>query len=68
MFPTLVLIPDFFLFFTLQKDPAKSGGEEKKADGGKKDDGLVTVVMKLEMHCEGCAKKIKQSVRNFSGI
>ncbi|KAE9455695.1 hypothetical protein C3L33_12387, partial [Rhododendron williamsianum] len=51
-----------------EKDPAKSGGEEKKADGGKKDDGLVTVVMKLEMHCEGCAKKIKQSVRNFSGV
>ncbi|XP_059635816.1 heavy metal-associated isoprenylated plant protein 3-like [Cornus florida] len=35
---------------------------EKKADAG------TTVVLKIGMHCEGCAKKIKRSVRHFEGV
>ncbi|CAK9182614.1 unnamed protein product, partial [Ilex paraguariensis] len=42
---------------------------EKKADvGGKKDDGPITVVFKLDLHCDGCAKKVKRSVRHFDGV
>ncbi|CAI9783165.1 unnamed protein product [Fraxinus pennsylvanica] len=36
--------------------------------GGKKDDNPITVVLKLNLHCEGCAKKVKRSVRHFEGV
>ncbi|XP_059667598.1 heavy metal-associated isoprenylated plant protein 3-like [Cornus florida] len=58
-----------------EKDAAKGDGEKKadaggkKADaGGKKDDGPVTVVLKVDLHCEGCAKKAKRTVRHFDGV
>ncbi|KAI4300315.1 hypothetical protein L6164_033707 [Bauhinia variegata] len=42
---------------------------EKKPDGGaKKDDGPAPVVLKLDMHCEGCIKKIKRAVRHTEGV
>lgn len=50
---------------------AKNEGDKKPAAdaGGKKvDDGSTTVVLKTEMHCEGCAKKIKRAVKNFPGM
>lgn len=51
----------FPLCLWLQKD-----GEKKAAD--KKDDGPVAAVFKMDMHCEGCAKKVKRVVRNIDGI
>jgi hypothetical protein len=40
----------------------------KKADEGtKKDDSPVPVVYKLDLHCEGCVKKIKRTVRHVAG-
>ncbi|KAF3441827.1 hypothetical protein FNV43_RR15742 [Rhamnella rubrinervis] len=52
-----------------QKEGAKNEGEKKAADAGaKKDDGPVPVVLKVDMHCEGCAKKIKRYVRSFDGV
>lgn len=56
-----------------EKDVAKSAPEEKKPDAaaagaGKKDDGPMTVVLKVDLHCEGCAKKVKRAVRNFDGV
>lgn len=51
-----------------QVEGAKNEGEKKAAAGGaKKDDGNVTVVLKMDMHCEGCAKKVRRAVRNFEG-
>ncbi|PSS23649.1 Heavy metal-associated isoprenylated plant protein, partial [Actinidia chinensis var. chinensis] len=50
------------------KDAAKSGGGEKKVDVVKKDEGAIAVVLKLDMHCESCATKIKRSVRSFKGV
>eukprot|EP00262_Sarcandra_glabra_P007252 TRINITY_DN1993_c0_g1_i1.p1 TRINITY_DN1993_c0_g1~~TRINITY_DN1993_c0_g1_i1.p1 ORF type:complete len:302 (+),score=71.87 TRINITY_DN1993_c0_g1_i1:59-964(+) len=50
-----------------EKDGEKKG-DEKKGDGGKKDDGRITVVMTVDMHCDGCAKKIKNSVKGFEGV
>lgn len=43
-----------------QKEGAKNEGE-------KKDDGNVAVVLKMDMHCEGCAKKVRRAVRSFDG-
>ncbi|XP_042474981.1 heavy metal-associated isoprenylated plant protein 3-like [Macadamia integrifolia] len=51
-----------------QNEGQKKGGEEKKNDGGKKQDGPPTVVMKVDLHCEGCAKKVKNAVKGFEGV
>ncbi|XP_015898502.3 heavy metal-associated isoprenylated plant protein 6 [Ziziphus jujuba] len=53
-----------------KKEGAKNESEKKAgADAGaKKDDGMTTVVLKLDMHCEGCAKKVKRAVRSFDGV
>lgn len=37
--------------------------EKKKDDGGK-----VTAVYKVDMHCEGCAKKFKRVAKNCNGV
>eukprot|EP00268_Persea_americana_P029360 TRINITY_DN283_c0_g1_i3.p1 TRINITY_DN283_c0_g1~~TRINITY_DN283_c0_g1_i3.p1 ORF type:complete len:288 (+),score=85.99 TRINITY_DN283_c0_g1_i3:410-1273(+) len=46
----------------------KEGGDQKKGDGGKKEEGPITVVLKVDMHCEGCAKKVKRAVKGFDGV
>lgn len=58
-----------FCSVLFQKNEKKNEGEKKAADGGggKKDDGSTTVVLKLDLHCEGCAKKVKRSVGHFEG-
>lgn len=52
-----------------QKEAVKNEGEKKAAAdaGTKKDDGPVPVVLKVELHCEGCAKKVKRVMRQCSG-
>nr|QGP73770.1 Heavy metal-associated isoprenylated plant protein 26 [Sedum alfredii] len=40
---------------------------EKKIDAGKKDDGS-SFVFKIDMHCEGCANKLKKFVKRFPGV
>ncbi|KAJ6691510.1 HEAVY METAL-ASSOCIATED ISOPRENYLATED PLANT PROTEIN 6 [Salix purpurea] len=38
-------------------------------EGGKKEEkGPIPVVLKVEMHCEGCVSKIVKSVRAFEGV
>ncbi|CAH1443446.1 unnamed protein product [Lactuca virosa] len=46
-----------------EKKPADAAGGPKKADGGP-----LTVVLKLDLHCDGCAKKIIKSIRHFEGV
>ena len=57
-----------FLVFQ-QKEGAKPEAEKKPAAdaGDKKDDGKVTAVYKIDMHCEGCAKKIKHAIKHYEG-
>lgn len=45
-------------------------GAKKKTDNnaGKKDDNNSTVVLKVDMHCEGCASKIIKYLRAFQGV
>lgn len=51
-----------------KKAAAAEGGEKKAADaGGKKDGGPTTIVLKLDLHCEGCAKKVRRSISHFEG-
>lgn len=52
-----------------QKEAANNDGEKKPAaDAGvKKDDGVLTVVLKMELHCEGCAKKVKRVIKHYEG-
>ncbi|XP_052173905.1 heavy metal-associated isoprenylated plant protein 3-like [Diospyros lotus] len=53
-----------------EQEAPKNEGEVKKADGGagKKDEGPAPVVLKVDLHCEGCAKKVKRAVRHFDGV
>ncbi|KAH6806011.1 hypothetical protein C2S51_030842 [Perilla frutescens var. frutescens] len=52
-----------------KKAPAVGGGEKKAADGGgKKEEGPMAVVLKLDLHCEGCAKKVKRAISHFEGV
>ncbi|KAL7133464.1 hypothetical protein ABFS83_12G142900 [Erythranthe nasuta] len=65
-----------------EKDETKNGGEkvaaeggEKKAaaaeGGGMKEDGPappVTVVLKVDLHCEGCAKKVRRFITQLEGV
>ncbi|CAA0830311.1 Heavy metal transport/detoxification superfamily protein [Striga hermonthica] len=51
------------------EDREKDGGNNKAADGGgKKVDGPITAVLGLDLHCEGCAKKVKRAVSHFEGV
>ncbi|KAL4592150.1 hypothetical protein LXL04_005136 [Taraxacum kok-saghyz] len=34
----------------------------------KADDVQITVVLKVDLHCDGCAKKIKKSIRHLEGV
>ncbi|KAM4078481.1 hypothetical protein ACJW30_09G040600 [Castanea mollissima] len=53
-----------------QKGGEKNGGNNKVAPvpAEKKDDVLVTAIYKIDLHCEGCAKKVKKAVRDFDGV
>ncbi|XP_022143698.1 heavy metal-associated isoprenylated plant protein 3-like [Momordica charantia] len=52
-----------------EKVEGAKDGEKKAADAGqKKDDGAVTAVFKIDMHCEGCAKKIRRVVKHLNGV
>ncbi|KAJ6309632.1 hypothetical protein OIU76_014553 [Salix suchowensis] len=48
----------------------KNNNNNKGSDeGGKKEEkGPIPVVLKVEMHCEGCVSKIVKSVRAFEGV
>lgn len=44
----------------------KEGAEKKKSDnGGGKNN--VTVVLKADLHCEGCVSKVLKCIRAFDG-
>ncbi|KAL1541323.1 heavy metal-associated isoprenylated plant protein 6-like [Salvia divinorum] len=48
----------------------KNEGEKKKAaeGGGEKTVAPITVVLKLDLHCQGCAKKVRRSVSHLLGV
>ncbi|GJW21105.1 heavy metal-associated domain, HMA containing protein [Tanacetum coccineum] len=46
--------------------------DEKKVveveDKKKLDEGPITIILNLDLHCEGCAKKVKKSIRYIQGV
>ncbi|XP_028796961.1 heavy metal-associated isoprenylated plant protein 6-like isoform X1 [Neltuma alba] len=50
------------------KEEPKNETEKKPEGEAKKDEGPAPIVLKLDMHCEGCVKKIKRSVRHLDGV
>lgn len=46
----------------------KNEAEKKPEAEAKKEEAPVPIVLKLDMHCEGCVKKIKRSVRHLGGV
>ncbi|XP_011018745.1 PREDICTED: uncharacterized protein LOC105121704 isoform X2 [Populus euphratica] len=52
-----------------EKEGAKVEAKKPAADAGeKKDEAKVISVYKLDMHCEGCAKKIRHAVKHLEGV
>ncbi|KAL7618276.1 hypothetical protein Lser_V15G02035 [Lactuca serriola] len=54
-----------------KNDKKKDAGKTKPVDEGgakKSDAGSTTVVLKLDLHCDGCAKKVTKSIRHFEGV
>ncbi|KAG9134576.1 hypothetical protein Leryth_000912 [Lithospermum erythrorhizon] len=46
-----------------------SGGGGGGDNGGKKEDNTpVPIVLKLDLHCDGCAKKVKRGIRHYEGV
>ncbi|KAF3778344.1 hypothetical protein EJ110_NYTH43684 [Nymphaea thermarum] len=43
-------------------------GDEKKKKEEKKDDGGFTMVMKMDLHCEGCARRVKNFIKKCDGV
>lgn len=42
------------------------GGEEKKG-GEKEEEQNPEILLRVDMHCEGCARKVRRSLRGFPG-
>ncbi|XP_027931310.1 heavy metal-associated isoprenylated plant protein 6-like [Vigna unguiculata] len=51
-----------------KKEKAKNEAGNTPDSGGKQNDVPAPVVLRIEMHCEGCVKKIKRAVRSFNGV
>ncbi|KAI3917160.1 hypothetical protein MKX01_003609 [Papaver californicum] len=47
-----------------QNEGEKKGEEEKK----KGENGVVPIVLMIDMHCDGCAKKVIRSIKRFEGV
>lgn len=50
-----------------KKEETKVKGAEKKNEGGEKK-GDASIVLKLDLHCEGCAQKVRRFIRHTKGV
>ncbi|KAK4793357.1 hypothetical protein SAY86_023792 [Trapa natans] len=46
-----------------EKEGAKNDGEKKSAAGD-----ANAIVMKMDLHCDGCARKVKKLITSFEGV
>ncbi|XAR53877.1 hypothetical protein NMG60_11022587 [Bertholletia excelsa] len=52
-----------------KKKEEKGGGEnEEKKEEEKKEEEPQEVVLKVDMHCEACARKVARALRGFQGV
>ncbi|KAJ8512420.1 hypothetical protein OPV22_002854 [Ensete ventricosum] len=49
------------------EEKEKKGDVQKKGGGEKKEE-VEAVEVKLDMHCEGCALKVRKAVKGFEGV
>lgn len=51
-------------------DDYNTKSEEKKEGGGKKQENmsLVAVLLKIDLHCDGCADKLMKIIRSLPGL
>ncbi|CAI0374302.1 unnamed protein product, partial [Linum tenue] len=61
------------LWFSVKekKEEEKKGGEEeegKKKEEEKKQDPPPEIVLKVDMHCEACARKVARALKGFQGV
>lgn len=69
----MLISSGFCLFFQAAVQKKKKNDNEKNGDGGggegkKKEEIPFTIVLKIDMHCEGCANKITKCVKGFEGM
>nr|GMD22674.1 heavy metal-associated isoprenylated plant protein 3-like [Ipomoea batatas] len=48
-----------------QENGGGGGGEQENGGGG---GGSITVVLKADLHCEGCVSKIFKTIRSYDGV
>ena len=72
---SLVLSGSFFLLFSIFNGVElltlfclSEQNNNKRDGGGEKKTASITVVLKVDMHCDGCASKLVKSVRAFQGL
>ncbi|KAM3287844.1 heavy metal-associated isoprenylated plant protein 6-like [Capsicum chacoense] len=51
-----------------KKEETKVKGAEKKNEGGEKKGDGPAIVLKLDLHCEGCAQKVRRFIRHTRGV
>uniref|UniRef100_J3N2X6 HMA domain-containing protein n=1 Tax=Oryza brachyantha TaxID=4533 RepID=J3N2X6_ORYBR len=54
-----------------EKKKEKDGGDKKKDAGGDKEKAAAApgpIVLKVELHCAGCASKVKKAIKRASGV
>ncbi|XP_059624822.1 heavy metal-associated isoprenylated plant protein 7-like isoform X2 [Cornus florida] len=46
----------------------EEGGTEEKKDEAKKEEEPQEIVLKVDMHCEACARKVARALKGFQGV
>lgn len=50
-----------------EQQKQKEGVENKKKENGGGKNNITTVVLKADLHCEGCVSKVLKCIRSFDG-
>lgn len=51
-----------------KKEEGNSGGGGEKKQEEKKEEEEEPLVLKVDMHCEACARKVTRSLKGFQGL
>lgn len=50
------------------EEKKEGGGENKEIEEKKKEEETPEILLKVDMHCEGCARKVEKSLRKCEGV
>ncbi|XP_020094686.1 heavy metal-associated isoprenylated plant protein 3-like [Ananas comosus] len=51
-----------------KENKGDGGAENKKKEKEKKDESPPIIVLRTDLHCEGCAMKVKRAIRSLPGV